>query len=152
MPNFGDIVDEHARHLIRGALMQRDVDFGKGGTQSGYRYRQYVTGLGMGCRDREHAAVLRRILLANSPQVADLAHDQVNAAQHMLPGFGDPFEAFAVSGKYLDAQLFFQLNDGLGNTRLRGVKSFGGFGEVEVAPCGFLDKSELVKIHRDLLY
>ena len=47
----------------------------------------------------------------------------------------------------VDAQLFFQFHDGLGNARLRGVQGLGGFRQVEVAACCLVDKSELVQVH-----
>jgi hypothetical protein len=55
--------------------------------------------------------------------------------------------ALAVAGKNLNAQLFFQLDDGFGHARLRGVQGFGRFGQVEVASHGLLHKAELVKVH-----
>jgi hypothetical protein len=93
------------------------------------------------------AAVLGAELLADALEVAHLAHDDFDALQHMLAGLGDALEALAVAGKDVDAQLFFQLDDGLGDARLRGVQGLGGFGQVEVAARGFLDEAELVQVH-----
>ena len=47
--------------------------------------------------------------------------------------FGDPLDPLAVAGKDLDAELFFQLDDGLGHSRLGSVQRLGGLGQVEVA-------------------
>jgi hypothetical protein len=52
-----------------------------------------------------------------------------------------------VASKDVDAQLFFEFDDGFGHAGLRGVQGFGGFGQVEVAAGGFLDEAELVQIH-----
>jgi hypothetical protein len=65
----------------------------------------------------------------------------------MLAGFGDALEALAVARKDVDAQLFFQLDDGLGDPWLRGVQCLGGLGEVQVAARGLLDEAELVQVH-----
>ena len=82
-------------------------------------------------------------------QVAHLAHDQLDALEHMLAGLGDAFEALAVARKDLHAQFFFQFDDGLGHAGLRGVQGLGRFGQVQVAPHRFLDKAELMKIHTE---
>jgi len=65
----------------------------------------------------------------------------------MLAGLGHTFEAFAVARKNLYAQLFFQLDDGFGNARLRGVQGARGLGQVKVAAHGLLHKAKLVKVH-----
>jgi len=67
--------------------------------------------------------------------------------QHVLTRLGHAFESFAVARKDFYAQLFFQLNDGFGNARLRGVQGAGGFCEVELAAHSLLDKAKLVKVH-----
>ena len=101
----------------------------------------------MGRGDGEGAAVLGRILLANAPQIADFAHDEFYAFEHMLARLGHTLESLAVPSKNLDAQFFFKLDDGLGNTGLRRVQGTGGFGKVQVAPDGLLNEAELVKVH-----
>ena len=50
----------------------------------------------------------------------------------------------AVTGKNLDAQLFFQLDDRLGDAGLGRVQRLGSFSQIEVASDGFLDESELM--------
>ena len=127
--------------------MQADVDFGVFLAQLGHRHRQHVTGLGVGGGNGQGAAVLRTVLLTNFLEVAHFAQDQLDAAQHMLSGFGDSFEAFAMARKDFDAQLLLQLNDGFGHARLRRVQYLGCFGQVQIAPSGFLDKSKLMKVH-----
>ena len=57
--DFGDFVNQHARHLIWRALMQADVDLGESFAQPGHGLRQDVTRLGVGGRDGQGAAVLR---------------------------------------------------------------------------------------------
>jgi len=47
--------------------MQADVDFGKSFSQFGDWLRQHITGLGVGRGNRKRAAVLRRILLTDTP-------------------------------------------------------------------------------------
>ena len=49
--------------------------------------------------------------------------------------------------KDVDPQFLFQLNDRLGHPWLGGVQGLGGFGQIEVAARGLLNKSELVQIH-----
>ena len=44
----------------------------------------------------------------------------------------------------LDAEFFFQFDDGLGHARLRGVQGLGRLGQVQVAPGCFLHESELM--------
>jgi hypothetical protein len=90
-------------------------------------------------------------LLADALEVAHLAHDQLDAAQHVLAGLGHPLQALAVAGEDLDAEFLFQLDDGLGDAGLRGVQRLGGLGEVEVAPGRFLDKPELVEVHAEII-
>ena len=56
-------------------------------------------------------------------------------------------EMAKVAGEDLDPQLLFQLDDGFGYPRLRGVQGLGSLGEVQVTPRCFLDKAELVEVH-----
>ena len=142
--NFGNLVDQHVRHLVRRALVQADVDLRVGLAQLGDRLGQHIARLGVGGGNGQGAAVLRAVLLANALEVAQLAHDQVDALEHVLPGLGHALEPLAVAGEDLHAQLFFQLDDGLGNAGLRGVQGLGGFGQVQVAPNGLLHEAELV--------
>jgi len=128
-------------------LVQADIDFREGFTQLGHRLRQHIPGLRVGRGNRQRSTVLLGVLLANTPQITDFTQDQINAFEDMLAGLRHAFEPFAMAGKNLNAKLFFQLNDGFGNTRLRGMQNARGFGQIEVAANGFLDKSELVKIH-----
>jgi hypothetical protein len=94
----------------------------------------------VGGGDRQRAAVLGAELLADALQVAHLAHDQLDAFEHVLAGLGHPLQALAVAGEDLHAQFFFQFDDGLGHARLRGVQRLGGLGQVQVAPDRFLDE------------
>ena len=87
------------------------------------------------------------LAVANALEVVDFAQDQFDALEHMLTRLGDALKAFAMPGKNLDAEFFFEFDDGLGHTRLRSVQGLGGFGEVQVAARGLLDKSELMQVH-----
>jgi hypothetical protein len=145
--DLGDFVDHHARHLVGRALVQAHVDLGVGLAQVGHGHRQHVARLGVGGGDGEGAAVLRAELLADALEVADLAHDQLDAGDDVLAGFGHALQALAVAREDLDAQFFLQLDDGLGHAGLRGVQRLGRLGEVQVAPHGFLNKLELMQIH-----
>jgi hypothetical protein len=102
----------------------------------------------VGGGNAEGAAVLGAVLLADALEVADLAHDQLDALEHMLAGLGDALEALAVAREDVHAQLFLQLDDGLGDAGLRGVQRLGGLGEVEVAAGGLLNEAELVQVHK----
>ena len=140
-------VQQHFGHLVGCSLVQADVDFGVFLAQLGHRQRQHIPRLGVGGGDGQGATVLRAVLLTNALEIADLAHDDLNALQHMQAWLGDAFEALAVARKDVDAQLFFELDDGFGDPGLRGVQGFGGFRQVEVAPSRFLNKSKLVQVH-----
>ena len=129
------------------ALVQADADFGPGLAQAGDGLGQHVARLGVGGGDGEGAGVLRGVFLADAFEVVHLAQDDGNAFQHVAARFGDAFEAFAVAGEDVDAQLLLKVDDGLGNAGLRGVQNARGFGEVEVAARGFLDETELVQVH-----
>ena len=65
----------------------------------------------------------------------------------MLAGLGDALKPFAVTRKNFNAKLFFQLDDGFGNSGLRRVQGFGRFSQVELMACRFLNKSELMQVH-----
>ncbi|MNT73188.1 hypothetical protein D3C72_2118630 [compost metagenome] len=101
----------------------------------------------MGGGNSQRAIVLGAELLADALEVAHLAHDDLDALEHMLAGLGDALEALAVAREDVHAQLFFQFDDRLGDAWLRGVQGLGGFGQVQAAPRGLLDKAELVQIH-----
>jgi hypothetical protein len=101
----------------------------------------------VGGGDGEAAAVLRGELLADALQAIDFLHDQLHRAQHRPARLGQAADALAVAGEDIHTQLFFQLDDGLGDARLRGVERLGGLGEVEVLPYCFANETELMKIH-----
>jgi hypothetical protein len=69
----------------------------------------------VGGGDRQRAAVLGAELLADALEVAHLAHDQLDALEHVLARLGDALEALAVAREDVDAQFFLQLDDGLGD-------------------------------------
>ena len=77
----------------------------------------------------------------------ELTHDHFDAFEHVLAGLRDPFEAFAVSGEDVHTQLFFELDDGLGDARLRGMQGLGSFCQIEVAARGLLDEAKLMQVH-----
>jgi hypothetical protein len=86
-------------------------------------------------------------LFANALEVSHLAHDDFDAFENMLAGFCDALESLSMARKDVYPQFFFQLDDRLGNTRLRSVQGLGGLGQIEVAACGLLNKSKLVQVH-----
>ena len=47
----------------------------------------------------------------------------------------------------VDPELFFELDDGLADTGLRGVQGLGCFGQVQVAAHGLLHEAKLVQVH-----
>ncbi|VWX63261.1 conserved hypothetical protein [Burkholderiales bacterium 8X] len=145
--DLGDLVDDHPGDLLGRALMQADVDLGIGLAQPDHRHRQHVARLGVRGGDRQRAAVLGTELFADALEVADLPHDEPDAGQHVLAGFGDTLQALAVPREDLDPEFFLEFDDGLGDPRLRGVERLGRLGQVEVAANRFLDKLELVQIH-----
>jgi hypothetical protein len=63
------------------------------------------------------------------------------------PGLGDAAQPLAVAREDVDAEFFFQLEDGLADARLRGVQRLGGLGQVEVAAHRLLHEAELVQVH-----
>jgi len=127
--------------------VQADVDLGVSVTQSGHGHRQHVARLGVGGGDREGAAVLDAVLVADLAQVVDLAQDGLDASEHVLARLGDALEALAVAHEDVDSQFFLEFDDGFGDPGLRGVQGLGGFGEVEVAAGRFLNESKLVQVH-----
>jgi hypothetical protein len=145
--DLGHLFDQHFGHLVGRTLVQADADLGVGLSQRGDRPGQHIARLGVGGGDRQCAAVLRRILLADALEVVDLAQDDLDALEHLLTGLGHPLDALAMARKNLDAQLVFQLDDGLGHAGLRGVQRLGGLGQVEVAAHRFLNEPELVQVH-----
>ena len=60
------------------------------------------------------------------------------------PGSVMRLQALAMAREDLDAEFFFQLDDGLGYARLRGVQGLGRLGQVQVASRCFLHESELM--------
>ncbi len=86
-------------------------------------------------------------MLAYALEIAHFPHDQLYAFKHVFARLGHAFEAFAMARKNFHTQLLLQLNDRFGHARLGRVQRTRGFGEVQVAPHGFLDKAELVEVH-----
>jgi len=145
--DVGGFVQHHLGHLLGRALVQAHSHLGKFFAQGGDRLRQHVARLGVRGRDRQGACVLQGVFVANAPEVAHFAQDQVNRFEHLLPGLGDPLEPLAMAHEDVHAQLFFQLQDGFRDAGLRGVQRLGGLGQVEVAASRFVDKPELVQVH-----
>ena len=65
----------------------------------------------------------------------------------MLAGLGHPLESLSVPGKNFDTQFALQLQNGFGNTGLRGIERLCRISQVQIAPDGFLHKPELMEIH-----
>jgi hypothetical protein len=91
-------------------------------------------------RDRQRAGVLLGELVADALQVVDLAQDDVDRAQHLLPRLGDAAQPLAVAREDVDAQLALELQDRLRDAGLRSEERLGRLGQVEVLPDGFLTK------------
>ena len=144
---FSHFVEHHLGHLSGRTLVHADIDQRVSGAQLSHRLGQHIPGLGVGGGNRQGATVLLAVFLANAFEVVHLGQDALNAVQHLLAGLGDAFEAFAVAGEDVDAQLMFQLQNGFGDAGLRGVQGFGRFGQIEVAAHRLLDKFELVQVH-----
>jgi hypothetical protein len=64
----------------------------------------------------------------------------------VLAGLGDALEALAVAREDVHAQLFLQLDDGLGHPGCE-VCSLGRLGQVQVAAHGLLNEAELMQVH-----
>jgi hypothetical protein len=101
----------------------------------------------MGGGDRQGSTVLRTELFSNALEIANLAHDDLNALEYVLAGFCDAFESLSVARENVNSEFFFQLDDCLGYAGLRGVQGFGRLGQIKVAAGCLLNKSELVQIH-----
>ena len=102
--NFGHFIDHHARHLVWRGLVQADVDLGVGLAQSRHGHGQYIARLGVGGGNAQGATVLGAELLSDAFEVADLAHDEFDAFEHMLARLGNAFEPLAMACKDFDAQ------------------------------------------------
>ena len=146
-PDLGHVVEQHARHLVRHTLVQHNLHFWEPQAQPRNGLGQEVACLGMRRGDRQCAGVLLAEVLADALEVGNLAHDDLDRFQHLLPGLRYALDAFAVACKQLYAKLFFELDDGLADTRLRGVQRLRGLGQVQAAAHRFLDELELVQIH-----
>ncbi|MNT14255.1 hypothetical protein D3C72_1492520 [compost metagenome] len=146
--DIGLLVDHHAGHFGGRGLVQADGDLGVVFAQLGHGRGQHIAGLRVGGGNRERTAVLRAELVADALQVTHFAHDDLNALEHLQAGLGDALQALAVASEDVDAQLFLQLDDGLGDTGLRGVQRLGGLGQVEVAARGLLHEAELMQVHK----
>ncbi|MNT14483.1 hypothetical protein D3C72_1494920 [compost metagenome] len=72
----------------------------------------------MGGGDGEVALILCRIVHTDALQAFHLLQDLLDRAQDAAAGLGQAADALAVAGKDINAQLFFQLDDGLGHAGL----------------------------------
>ena len=141
------LVQHHLSHLFGRALVQADRHLWELLAQCGHRLGQYVAGLRVGGGNGQRACILQGVFITNAFEVAQLAQDHVNGLEDVQTRFGHAFEPLAVANKDVHPQLFFQLQNGLGNAGLRGVQRLGRFGQVEVAACRFVNKTELVQVH-----
>ena len=145
--DLGRFFLQHARDLIRRALVQADLHLGIALAQLGDAQRQHVARLRVGGRDAQATAVLRAELFPDALEVGYFALDDLDAGQNVLARLGHVLEALAMAREDVHAQLLLKLDDGLGDARLRGEKRLGGFGEVEVAANRLLDEAELMEVH-----
>src|ERR1035437_768400 len=145
--DIGMVEQYHFGDLLRIRLQQGQADFWKFRGKRLDNFRQRITRLGVGGRDGEAAAVLRRKLLADALEPVDFLHDHFDRLQHCASRFGQAANALAVAGKDIDSQLFFQLDDGLGYARLRREKRLRGFSQVEILSNRFAHKAQLVQVH-----
>ena len=146
-PDLCGFVEQHLRHLLRGALVQADGHLGVALAKRSHRGRQDIARLRVGGGDGERAGILLAEFFADAPQVGHLPHDDLHGGEHLLPRLGHALEPLAVPREDVDAELAFEFEDRFGDARLRGVQCLGRFGEIEVAPCRFLDEPELMQVH-----
>ncbi|MNR07531.1 hypothetical protein D3C85_1236550 [compost metagenome] len=116
--DVGLIVQDHVRDLRGVALLDRQPHLGVALGELANHARQRVARLGVRGGDGEVALVLRRVVLAHALQALHLLKDLLHRGQDAAPRLGQAADALAVPRKDIDAQLFLQLDDGLGDARL----------------------------------
>jgi hypothetical protein len=88
----------------------------------GYAARSAATFSGSTYRAWVWVVAMDRVPLSSALYCSPMRfRNQFNAPENMLAWLSHAFESFAMAGENLDAQLFLQLNDGLGDARLRCV-------------------------------
>jgi hypothetical protein len=68
----------------------------------------------------------------------------------MLARSSQAFHPLAVPGEDRNAQFLLEVDDRLGNTRLRRMQRPCGFRQAELVPGGLAEKAELLQVHRGL--
>ncbi|MCY1240184.1 hypothetical protein D9M72_530190 [compost metagenome] len=116
--DVGLVVQQHVGDLRRVALLYRQPHLGVALGELADHPWQGVARLGVGGGDGEVALVLCRIVHADALQAFHFLQDLLDRAQDAAARLGQAADALAVAGKDIHAQLFFQLDDGLGHTGL----------------------------------
>src|SRR3990167_1332098 len=113
-----------------------------------HHLRQRITRLGVGGGDGEAAAVLLAVLLRQILDVARVQQHAFDDLHHLLARFGQAQQTLALAHEQFDAEFVFQILDVFRHAGLRCVQRVGHFRQIEIAPHGFADDPQLLKIHR----
>src|SRR3990167_7983246 len=112
-----------------------------------HHFRQRITGLGVGGGDGEATAVLLAVLLCQIFDIARVQQHALDDFHHLLARLGQAQQTLALADKQLDGQFVFQILDVFRHAGLRRVERVGHFRQIEIAPHGFADDPQLLKIH-----
>ena len=87
------------------------------------------------------AAVLSRKFASDLLEPFDFTHDCFHRLQHGPTRFGQAPNTFAMSGKNIDAQFFFKLDNRLGYARLGCKQGFGRLRQIKILPYSLAHKT-----------
>ena len=85
--------------------------------------------------------------VAAPPETVFALWTDLDRLQDLHTRLRDPAQAFAMAREDVDAELFFQFEDGLAHPGLRCVQGLGGFSQVQATARSLLHETELVQVH-----
>jgi hypothetical protein len=101
----------------------------------------------VGGGDGQRAGVLLALnCVADALEVAT-SRMMISMLEHLLAGLGDTLEPLAVAGKDVDAQFFFQLEDGLGYAGCEVCSALAVSVRFRLRRTASCTKAELVQVH-----
>ena len=140
-------MDQHRGDLRCICLQQLESDLRKFLRELLDHLRQDIAGLRVRGRDAQCALRAAGIVARQLLQVVDLQHDAFGGVEHDLTGRSQTLYALAVPREDRHTELAFEVDDRLGDARLRRVQCTGRVSQAELVARRLAQESKLLQVH-----
>ena len=139
----------HLADLLRGALVQVQLDLRVALAKRMHHRRQHVARLGVRGRDRQRAAIVLVQVGGDRLEAVDLGQRAIGVLEHLGPLRGHARERPPLAHEQVEAELALERLERAADRRLRGAERRGRLGDRQAMARDRDGVLQLMKIHRD---